>query len=81
MPPFGTFTYNQVLIWSQTFFSGSFSLLSYHSYVITLHTQLEYLQLTGTQTPRSHEHVKSSQSVTEDIAHVHIGITEVDWKC
>lgn len=51
---------------------------SYQSFVITLHAQLEFLHLAGKQTPRSHEHINSSQSVTGDMVHAHIALTEVD---
>lgn len=80
LSPIRTFTYNLVLMCPQIFFSG-ISLDAHLFYVedITLHTQLELLHLTG-QTPRSHEHVNSTQSFTRDMEHVRTVLTKVDWK-
>lgn len=68
-------------MWLQIFSSGISFLHSYQSFVITLHAQLEFLHLAGKQTPRSHEHINSSQSVTGDMVHAHTVLTEADWKC
>jgi len=46
--------------------------------VITMHTQLQFLQLTGQQTLRSQEHINSTQSFTGDMELVYTVLTKVD---